>query len=65
VRKLLASRVRKSCGTAIKQSIPQMGPMSALPPLGQSPAEAMENIAQSDDDIKMNDQESDDTKVEI
>jgi len=50
---------------AIKESIPQMGAMSALPPLGQSSAEAMENIAQSNDDIKMSDQESDDAKVEI
>jgi len=49
----------------IKESIPQMDAMSALPPLGQSSIEAMENMAQSDDDIKMSDQESDDAKVEI
>ena len=50
---------------AIKESIPQMDVVSALAPLGQSSAEAMENIAQSDDDIKMSDQASDDAKVEI
>lgn len=50
---------------AIKESIPQMDAMSALPPLSQSSAEAMENIAQSDDDIKMSDQGFDDANVEI
>lgn len=50
---------------AIKESIPQMDVTSALPPLSQSSAEAMENIAQSDDDIKMSDQGFDDANVEI
>jgi exosome complex component RRP46 len=47
---------------AIKESVPQMDVSSALPPLFQPPAEALENVAQSDDDedIKMIDQESDD-----
>lgn len=47
---------------AIKESIPQMDAMSALPPLSQS---SLENLAQSDDDIRMGDQDSDDAKVEI
>ena len=47
---------------AVKESVPQMDAISALPLLGR---EAMENIAQSDDDIKMSDQGSDDAKVEI
>jgi exosome complex component RRP46 len=51
---------------AIKESVPQMDVSSALPPLGRSSAEALENMAQSDDeDVKMSDQESDDAKVEI
>jgi hypothetical protein len=42
-----------------------MDASSALRPSFQMPAEAPENMAQSDDDIKMNDEESEDVKVEI
>ncbi len=51
---------------AIKLSVPQMDGSPTLPPPGPLSAEVMENVTQSDVDIKTSDQEeSDNAKVEI
>ena len=51
---------------AVKLSVPEMGGSPSLPTLGPLSAEAMEDVAQSDVDIKTSDHEdSDDAKVEI
>ncbi|KAH9963722.1 ribosomal protein S5 domain 2-type protein [Lactifluus volemus] len=50
---------------AIKQSVPEMGGLHSLPPLGQPTEEELEDVAQSGDDFKVNEEESDDAKVEI
>jgi exosome complex component RRP46 len=51
---------------AVKLSVPQMDSSPSLPVLGQLSADVMENVAQSDTDLKGSDQEeSDDVKVEI
>ncbi|KAH9161928.1 ribosomal protein S5 domain 2-type protein [Lactarius sanguifluus] len=50
---------------AIKRSIPQMDGLPSLPAVGHLSAEVLEGTAQSEDDIKVSDRESDDAKIEI
>jgi len=56
----------ESVWRAVKLSVPQMDGSPPLPPPGPLSADVMENVAQSDVNIKTSDQEdSDDAKVEI
>ncbi|KAH9047985.1 hypothetical protein EDB83DRAFT_2507375 [Lactarius deliciosus] len=51
---------------AIKRSIPQMDGLPSLPAVvGHLSAAVLEGAAQSEDDIKVSDRESDDAKIEI